>query len=211
MEVSPTKEMRFDVCNESNGPDPLYAHKELNDIKSFRTYPGTPGGQLNRDKVVKYIIMVYSYDSFLNKKPMKPLEERKCIAHDIAGFKRIRNGRIDANIRTKLFDLEENKHIYSMVMDFLIYQNHPLWADICVTEQEYEEYLRKRLAPIKTFKDDPKKELDASEKKDKLREACKRMRADLIGYYTEFFLDHTDVRKKLTKEFKTLETLARPS
>lgn len=199
--------MRFDVCAVEDGQDVLHRIPELRRLESFTDYPGTPGGELNRDNVIKYVVTLYSEDSFLNVKPVTELGERKLMAADASGFERNKKNEFGAEIEEKLFKLG-SIHVLQMIVDYLIYQKKHLWTEIVTTEQEYEEYIRLRMDPVSS--DSDKDTLMAAEKKGKLRGDCKMMRKDILAYYHEFFTDNTDVKDlHEVKDKATLENKAR--
>lgn len=206
---SPSKNMRFDVCAVEEGQDVLHHVPELRRIQSFLDYPGTPGGELNRDNVIKYIVILYSEDSFLNVKPATALEERKLMAADAAGFERNKKNEFNTDVVEKLFNLR-SIHVVQVAVDYLIFQKKHLWTEITTTEQEYEEFIRLRMDPVSS--DSDKDTLMAAEKKDKLRTSCKSMRKDLDSLYHEFFTDNTDLKEVHDVTDKaTLERRARPA
>ena len=208
MADSITKGMRFDVAAIKEGEDVLFNIPELKRIESWNNYPGTPGGELNKDMVVRYMIYMYSVDSILVKKnPPLALSERKMRAAELAGFERDKKGKFNHNIEFKLFDTC-SEWVVDMIVDYLIFQKHHVWTEICTTEQEYAEYIKLRFAPVEDEKD--KDTLLAAEKKNKLRDSCKSMIKDLESYYIEFFKDNSDVKSKADKAVRTtLENLAK--
>jgi hypothetical protein len=207
MANSPTKDMVFDVMSVPKGQDVIFNMPELGNIESFKMYPGTPGGELNRDLVVKYVVILYSQDSILNKRIRVELEERKYKAADLAGFERNKKGEFHPNIISKLFNLESD-YIVRMIVDFLIIQNNILWTEICTTEQEYAENLRLRFEAIEEDKD--KDKYTAAKTKGAVRELCKGILKDLDEYYSRFFKDNDDVKNKHKKAQRmTLEQLAK--
>ena len=125
MENSPSFNMRFDVCSIEDKKNVLYNFPELKEIESFRDYPGTAGGELNQDMVVKYVVVLYSEDSFLNTRPAKELGDRKLMAADAAGFSRNKRNEFDEEVVEKLFNIRSFE-VLRMIKDFLIFQRRSL-------------------------------------------------------------------------------------
>lgn len=205
--ISPTQSMRFDVLSVPQGQNVLHNFPDLKRIESFVEYPGSQGGELNQDLTIKYVVLLYSEDSILNKKPAIELSERKLMAAEYAGFERDKRNEFNAEVTQKLFNIN-SRYVLSMIVDYLIFQKKHLWTEIVTLEQEYEEYIRLRMDPVSAEHD--KDTLMAAEKKDKLRAACKGMRKDLDHFYKEFFTDNSDVKDLHNQEDKvTLEKMAR--
>jgi hypothetical protein len=206
---SPSKNMRFDVCSVEEGQDVLHHISELRRIESFAEYPGTPGGELNRDLVVKYVVILYSLDSFLNVKPVTVLEERKLMAADAAGFKRNKNNDFDVEIQEKLFNLR-SLHVLNMIVDFLKFQNRYLWTSIVSTEQALYESTKIIMTPVSDDKD--KDNVTSMKSKLQLIPLNQETKKTLDALYHEFFTDNTDVKELHdVKDKATLEKRARPA
>lgn len=207
MSNSPSFNMRFDICSIEDKKNVLYNFPELKEIESFRDYPGAAGGELNQDMVVKYVVILYSEDSFLNTRPAKELGDRKLMAAEAAGFPRNKQNEFEEDVTTKLFNLSSFE-VLRMAVDYLIFQKKHLWTEIVTTEQEYEEYIRLRLDPVSSEHD--KDTLMAADKKSKLRSDCKMMLKDLKVMYKEMFTDNSDVEELHDiKDKATLERRAR--
>ncbi len=225
MKESPTSEMRFDVCaimhSEDKKPPTLIIPKEgiehvhtkvldkypqLKSIKSFTEYKGISKGGLDSDKVIRYIIILYSEDSPLSKKPLPPLEERKYRAADLAGFKRDKKtDDFNENIVEQLFLLGDDE-VIDMAMGYLQYLHSDLWIEINIIAQELEEYRRIRITPVNADAD--KDLLTAIEKKDKLRVSSGNMVKQLKEYTDIFYGDSLDLKSKSQKKRSTLESRA---
>ena len=180
---------------------------ELRNIESFRTYPGTPGDEMNQDMVIKYIVLLYSVDSILNEKPLPPLQDRKFKAADMAGFPRDSRNNFTQEVQTKLFALGCD-YIINMAHAFLVYQNSNTWAEICILQQEIQELQINRFEPV-SGKDD-KERIMALEKKNKFMESC-HVRIKIVEeYLKKFYTDNTDLEKKVDKKTRTtLESRAK--
>lgn len=202
--------MRYDIDKYSPSEDIFYNIPELRDIKSFKDYPGSRAGELNRDHVIRYIILLYSEDSILNKRPMPPLKERKTQAATIAGFpKKGPKKEFVVAVKRKLFELDSER-IVAMIFDYLIAQKNWTWNEICTIEQMLEEYTKIRLAPIK---EDAEKGFDiqAAKRKSDLTKDSEEMLKKLESYYKDFFKNHEDDSEKLKRVRVRIEDLARPA
>lgn len=226
MQESPTKEMKFDV-SEVNIPferpkaklivkpgeqakhvytTVLEAYPTLKSIKSFPMYNEESTVKLEQDKVIRYIIMLYSEDSILNKKPLAPLEDRKLQALEASGFKRSKfNDEYDETVLDSLCLLNEDI-VVEMVMQYLQYLHSDIWTEINIIAQELEEYRRIRITPVSADAD--KDLITAIEKKDKLRVSCSVMVKQLKEFTDIFYGDNQDLKAKSKKKRVTLESIA---
>lgn len=190
--------MFVDVDSIPEGDNPVFEIEFLSEIHSWNT---CNIDIVSKDKLVRYLVILYSYDSFLNKKNPTPLGERKKKALAFAG---IENSEI---ITANLLDLE-NDVVLLMVQDFLIAQRNNIWTEIATTEQQYEEAIRLRLQPIKRDAVDSS-QLSAASKKKALRIDCKEMIGELDILYRKFYLDHNDVKDKVRRKATSLEMLSK--
>ncbi len=207
MQESPTKESRFDVCAIPDGENVLHNIPQLKKVKAFVDYKGSTKGGLNQDKVIKYIVLLYSDDSPLSKKPLAPLEDRKYHAADMAGFKREKK---TEDFREKIIEqlfLLNDEDVVNMVIEYLTMLHNDVWSEIVITQQELEEYRRIRIAPVSAQYD--KDLIMAIEKKDKLRASCDDMIKKLKEYTDIFYGDHNDLKSKSKKQRITLESKAK--
>ena len=224
MQESPTKDMKFDVCSipferpkkilSKPGTAEKHVHITVLDtypalkmIKSFPLYSEESSYGLKRDLVIRYIILLYSEDSILSKKPLAPLEERKFRALDLAGFERSSlNGDYHEDIVESLLLLNDDI-VVDMVMDYLQYLHNDIWTEINIISQELEEYRRIRMSPVSAEHD--KDLIVAIEKKDKLRLSSETMVKQLKEYQDIFYGDNLDLKAKSKKKRKTLESRAK--
>ena len=168
-------------------------------LKTWMAYRPSEDMPVLRDNLALYLVILYSYDSFLNQRNPIPLDERKEQAATYAGIE------IEEKVEHVLFRLK-NKGIVDMVLEFLIAQHDNMWTEIVTLEQQYEEAIRLRLAPVGSGS---KAALGAMDLKRKLRDDCKVMLNDLEAYYKKFFLDHNDVRDKTKTRATSFETRAK--
>jgi len=197
--------MRYDVDSVSSREPLIFHIPELAKLESFKNYPGTHGKELNADWVAKYVVLLYSEDSILNKRPMPPLKERKEQAATIAGFVK-KSENWNKNIQNKLFNLESD-YVVSMVFEFLIHQKNYIWTSICATEQTIDEYLKIAFTQIK--KEDEGYNLMDAKRKKELMDLNKELIVDLDSYYKEFFKGHEEDASKLRRKRTRIEDLAK--
>lgn len=194
---SMTANMRIDV-------DGVTGANIVDEIEFLRNIPSFSDdlytGYIDKNQLVRYIVILYSDDSFLNKKIPIPLQERK------EQLCKLLHIDINDEVRDFLFNLNDVVTL-KMVQDFLIAQNHTLWTEISTTEQQYAEAIKLRLKPVEDGKD--KDNLAAAELKKKLREECKVMVNDLEGYYRKLYQNHDDVRNQIRVKASSLESLAK--
>ena len=182
-------------------PEHVDAALEIEFLSRLDSWRNFEIGLIPKHNLMRYIIVLYSYDSFLNLRNPIPLSERKQRALSFADIKQT-----DDVVNELL--LLENDLILKMIQDFLIAQNNNLWTEIVTTEQQYEEAVRLRLQPIKRGEKD-KDALAAADLKKKLRIDCKEMQTDLARFYSQFYLDHDDLKGKVKERATTLEMLAK--
>lgn len=195
---SRTENMQVDIDSVPKELDACLEIEFLNRLDSWRNFEI---GLIEKPKLVRYIVALYSYDSFLNHRTPIPLQERKQRALSFAEIQ-------PSNDVTNELLLLENDLILKMIQDYLIAQRNNIWTEIVTTEQQYEEAVRLRLQPIKRA-DKDKDQLAAAELKKKLRLDCKEMQVDLERFYNQFYLDHEDLKNKVRDKATTLEMLAK--
>lgn len=207
MEDSLTKDMRIDILSgikEKYLTEALPILKKINGIYNFYTANDTG---LETNKVIAYIVILYSQDSILNQEPMPSLEERQLKSADLAGFKRTASGEHLKKMTDILFPLD-NDGLQKMVLDFLIFQNNMLWDEIVIDEQ-YRYTLMKEM--LSESNDSKSKDRTATlEKKSKLRDEITKIRLALDERYKEMFRDAAELITVARQELAmtTLESLA---
>jgi len=148
---------------------------------------------------LRYIVILYSHDSFLNIKNPLPLEDRKIQALSFAKLDRT------PEIEDELLDLN-NDLILRMILDFLMAQKNPIWTDIITKEHELEEAIKLRLTPV-----DPSSPGSLTNLKRQLRIDCKILTTEIASQYKRFFMDHEDVKDKVRRRAISLELIALPT
>lgn len=171
--------------------DILFRLPHLKKWTEFSGFGGTPVGELNRDKVFRYINLLYSSGSRLIWKHRNNLQARKEEAAQIVGFD-LKKKSDREKIENDLFKIK-NEKILKMIMRFLILQKNPLWSSIVTTESAFYEYQEIILDPLS--KEDEKKRTDAAKNKSVLMDECDKMLIRLKGYYQEFFGDDVDLHQ----------------
>lgn len=194
---------------------------------AFVNYKADQEQSLPLDSLVSYVILLYSKDSILNKKPMLPLAQRRkaaCLEVDLDPN--------DENVKSLVFDLQSEK-VRDMILEYLFSLNEYLWAERNILEIQIQENHKLRMKPIKNKtaqapkkkkkpveeefdldddderEDDDKYLLEASDKKSKLTDHFEKYYALLKKYDAEIFGDHDNVKEAFKKTRKTLEDMAK--
>lgn len=170
--------------------DILFRLPHLKKWSEFAEFGGTPAGELNRDKVFRYMNLLYSSGSKLINTHRHNLGARKEEAAILAGFD-LKKKTIKEKVQNDLFEVR-NPNILKMIMRFLILQKNPLWSSIVTTEQcfsEYQEIIMDALS-----RDDEKKRTDAAKNKAFLMTECDKMLVRLKSSYKELFGDDDDLQ-----------------
>ena len=141
--------------------------------------------------VIRYLLLLYSKDSILNVKPMRPLQERQLKAAALAGFEKNSKGEFHAQVKFILFELG-SEDVFNFVFAYLIYQNNYIWSEICTLEQQLAENQRIRMRPVEADKD--KDIMAAMEKKSNLTKHYKDLHKNLQDSLNEFYGDHDEVK-----------------
>lgn len=178
--------MKYDCLGIEFGFTPVDYYPDLASIKSFASF--TKESKIaNKTAIMKYIIMLYSIDSPINKKPLLPLMERKVLA---ARYSELITANDTADLLREQFGnvvmLEEDIYI-NIVFDFLLSQNELLWVKLSAVEQAIENAMRRLMKPIDSTDDN--KELDAHKKNLELLKTVNEYEKAMNEYIEEFFLD----------------------
>src|SRR6478736_4795949 len=108
-------------------PADLYKYKQFQKLKARPDY----------DKLVLYILYLYSKDSELIQEFENDLKARKDEAAKDAGYQKV-GGNWDKELQ-KVMDIRDND-VHDAIMEFLKMQKHDTWVDIVTTEQELFEF-----------------------------------------------------------------------
>ena len=204
--------------------DPL-ACPGLADYREFHDY--IPD-QIDKNKLIVYVVLLYSRDSILNTRPIPPLKDRARKAAFMADF-----NPDDQVFKDKVIELGSNK-VRDLIISYLISQNSLLWQERCIVEAQIMENHRIRFKPIdkndrkeeeepepeegkkkRKKKKDPEDDLD---KKDEIVASDKKalLTKHFQVYYDllkkidlEIFSDHLNVKDKIKKSKVSLESMAR--
>lgn len=184
-------------------PADLFKHKAFAKLKS----------RPDCDKLVNYILFLYSKDSELVREFENDLRARKDEAAKDAGFLKI-GGHWDKDLQ-KAMDIRDND-VHDAIMQLLKLQRHDTWVDICTTEQELFEFQSMRLAPVTKGKvkktptaEEEKLVIESTLKKGTLMKACDERRARLVTLRAEFYGDNKDVMEAEFDEMITPEKAER--
>ncbi len=223
MSKSPTSSMSIDILKD---PEDVFANENLCEIKCFLDYQKSPETSLDVDKVVIFVVLLYSKDSILNKKPMPQLKDRKNKAAILAGL-----NPEQTEVQELVFGLISSS-VRDLIIDYVLYQNDPDWEERVVVEAQLDENVRARMKPIQnkttapTNKkkkkqedellddemieaDDPKYLLEAHDRKYKLTDHAERYRAIIKKLDSLIFVDNLDVKTAAVKrQRRTLESMA---
>jgi hypothetical protein len=219
--------MQIDILRSKDSDNILRDCKALREIDCFINYGKDKEQDLPLREVVIYIVILYSKDSFLNKKPMEPLHMRRIKAASYAGLEAESD-----TVKAALFDLSSDR-IRELILGYLIHQNQMIWMERCIIEAQILENQRIRFKPItnkvvapvtngKRKKgeedlsgtqtnlelDDDKYIVEASSKKATLTDHFDQYYEKLKKYDLEIFADHENVKEKLKKTRVSIESLA---
>lgn len=194
----------------------LPVNRILQDVECFLNYEREPEQGLPVKELMTYVVLLYTKESFLNKKPMDPLKERRVKAANIAGLP------IDSQeVKDLVFDLGSEK-IRDVIIEYMISQNQMLWTERCIVEAQIEENQRIRFKPIQNkftvakkdggsteLETDDKTIIEASVKKKTLTQDFSIYYELLKKYDQEIFQDHDDVKSMVKKTRTTVESMAK--
>jgi hypothetical protein len=151
------------------------------------------------DKLVRYIVLLYDYNSDLIFEYQTNLKERKDAAAIEVGFTRSPDNTWPKYLQ-KIMDMGD-KLVVECILRYLKMQKNDVWVDIVTTEQELDEFQRMRMTPIKDLED--------TKQKDILMKACDVRVKHLKNRYTEFFGLNKDLQAAEFEEMITPENALR--
>lgn len=181
--------------------DLLRVWPQICDIKHFAEFLNKQRAAEQDDRVpvretIVYVILLYSKDSFLNKKPIEALQSRIVKAAKLAGL----DGE-DELIQNAIFYLG-NGYVRDLVVDYLISQNIPNWSNRCALDAQMAENLRIRFKPIQSEKAN-----NDILNKHTLTEHYRDYANEIKKLDAEIFLGHENVRDEAVRTRTTLESL----
>ena len=193
--------MSLDVLGAKPGEDLFEYCPKLKDIRCFTDYKKDPDPAIDTEKLIAYVVLLYSKDSFLNKRPIENLRDRRTKAATLVGL-----DYEDERIIQYLFNLDNDK-ILDLILGYLIYQNNTLWTERTTIEIQMDESQRIRMRPVDSDKD--KDLLEAFNKKASLTLHFATWYKILKEYDAEIFFDHDDVKEKNKRQRTSLEAYAK--
>jgi hypothetical protein len=198
--------LTFQIHKVPHGIDLLNHFKDLDQIREFNLYP-----KADRNKVIRYIIYCYDFNSELIREYKGDIKKRREVAADLAGFERRTNGRWPDNIY-EMMDLivsEEREvigtgkkqyvvpNIVDMVVAYLKYINNIAWNEIVALEHAYYDNFQNIAKNIsgKTSKE----ELEAGQRRFALMEINSKIKIQLKNAQKEFYVDDVELQHAHSK------------
>jgi hypothetical protein len=184
----------IDMSNVDEKEDLVNKFPLLSRYEEFSEFKGTPGGELNRNKVIRYVNALYSAKSDLVRTYKDDLQIRKEEGAIYAGF----DSKEMPRVEEELFQLR-NEKIVRMIMRFLIIQNVRLWTTICSIEQSFYQTNELLMTPLNLEGED-KDKYGAAVKQKPLRAELIEMNEQLDALYDKMFNDNSDLKEKFNKD-----------
>lgn len=166
----------------------------LKRYEEFTSFEGSMGGELNRNKVIRYIVILYSSKSDIVKTYKDDLQIRKEESALYAGFEKKEMAQVDND----LYQLK-NEKIVKMIMRFLLIQNVRLWTTICSIEQSFYQTSALLMSPFDQ-EGQHKDKYGAAVKQKPLRAEMIEMTSQLDGLYDKMFNDNADLKTQYDKD-----------
>lgn len=189
--------LKYPVLDLKEGEDILYKFPELAKIKEFAAYGGSLTNDLDRNKVIKYIILLYDINSDLIEQ--KDLQKRKESAATLAGFERHHQTDEFSKKVKDMFELKD-RTIYEMIFAYLREQNIMEWMLLKTTEQAFYENQKLIIKPIDVDSGDKEKDiLGAATTKEKLSDISDKYLEKMHKYEKLIFGDNKDVQEEVKK------------
>lgn len=198
--------LKYPVHKLQPGQTADQAFPTLFKIPEFKKLKSSKKHAADYSRLACYIVLLYDKGTDLADEFRDDLKARKDAAATAAGYERI-GGKWPAHVQ-KVMDVQDEE-AYHAILAYLKEQKYPLWREICVTEQELDEFNKIRFASITKKKGEEKDIIKAATEKDKLKEACETRIKSLDSLYTQFFEDHSDVKKAEFEEMITPENAER--
>lgn len=156
--------------------------------------------QMDGDKAVRYIVIYYSNDSVLRTiTPPLTIGERKNSAAEMAGFMK-KNGNYANNVTDFLFNLGHPDILEAVIAFLRLQDNSGVFAFLSTLEQNYWENLETLNNKLDSKDDTDKvKQLDL---KNKLRQQCKELLADIEEFTNKFYGNSLEIRAEIERKRK---------
>lgn len=168
------KTLCFDISKHKAGSLP----KSCPDMKQIKSW--WESNRNDKDKVIRYIILMYDKGSPLIKK-LTNLDSRKREASSIAGF-----NQDDPSL--KAYKEFQDQEFTDMVVEFLIYQNNYTWTMLVSNEQTFYEFQKTLLQESSMIRND-KDKISAIASKAKLMEESDKIVERINAYYKQVFTE----------------------
>lgn len=198
-----SKDMAIDILRYSGSSDIVKDCKQLSDIECFVKYSVAPELELSTAKVVTYVVLLYSRDSFLNRKPLDELKIRKVKSAKMAGL----DSENESVIRL-LFELR-SEPVLNLITSYLIHQGNFAWMELIALQSQMEESIKLRMRPIDEGESKDKDIIEAFNKKAVATKHSQDWFSMSKSYEAEIFADHDDVKNQVKVKRSSLESLAK--
>jgi len=192
--------MAIDILRHTKSTDIMSDCKELAGIEAFVKYVQDPESGIPITPLFVYVVLLYSKDSFLNKKPIEDLGRRRAKAASLAD--------LDAestSVQSEVFELASDK-VVDLILGYLIHQNYPTWVERCVIESQMHESQRIRIKSVNESKDTDL--MRAFERKAILTRHYEEWHNILKKYDAEIFADHEQLQAHAQRKRMTIESIA---
>jgi hypothetical protein len=184
----------IDIYSAGEKEDLVQKFALLKRYEEFSLFEGSGSGELNRNKVIRYINALYSAKSELVRTYKDDLQIRKEEAAAHAGFEKKEMDQV----KNDLYELK-NEKIVKMIMRFLIIQNVRLWTTICSIEQSFYQTSELLMSPLDQEGQD-KDKYQAAVKQKPLRSELIDMTEQLDALYDKLFNDNSDLKSQYDKD-----------
>lgn len=184
----------IDVYSVGEKDDLVQKFPLLSRYDEFTSFRGSMDGELNRNKVIRYINVLYSAKSELVRTYKDDLQIRKEESALHAGFEK----KEMTQVENDLYQLK-NEKIIKIIMRFLIIQNVRLWTTICSIEQSFYQTSELLMSPLDQDGGD-KDKYAAAVKQKPLRAELIDMTEQLDALYDKMFNDNSDLKSQFTKD-----------
>ena len=194
-----TSGMKMDVCSQpEKAVGELYPR--LANDPAIAKVLDMDRRQMDGEKAVRYIVIYYSNDSVLRTlTPPLTIGERKNAAAEMAGFSK-KNGNFATNVTDFLFNLGHPDILEAVVAFLRLQDNSGVFAFLNTLEQNYWENLETLNNKLDSKDDtDRVKQLDL---KNKLRQQCKELLADIEEYTNKFYGNSLEIRAEIERKRK---------
>ncbi len=154
------------------------------------------------DKVLRFIIVMYSKDSPILKIP--DYSDRVSVTLKLL---HVMSGHLVYDILLNLTGTKDFD-VLLMIHDYLSFQNNKLFSLIVINEHSFNVLQKEMLD--RTEASDDNKMMDVLIKKNKMMKEMDEISKRLDTYYAEFFMDNEEVRAKIDRmDFSSPESIAR--